>query len=105
LDGAGAWRRFRDVTLPMLSGVTFFVATVSTINALQVFTQGYVMFDKNGGPENSALFIIMYLFNRAFAYFEMGYASAIAWMLFLLILVVTLVQFKLSKRWVYTEAE
>lgn len=105
LDGAGAWRRFRDVTLPMLSSVTFFVATVSTISALQVFTQGYVMFDENGGPENSALFIIMYLFTRAFAYFQMGYASAIAWLLFLLILVVTLIQFKLSKRWVYTESE
>jgi multiple sugar transport system permease protein len=105
LDGAGAWRRFRDVTLPMLSGVTFFIATVSTINALQVFTQGYVMFDKNGGPANSALFIIMYLFTRAFAYFQMGYASAIAWLLFLLILVITLIQFKLSKRWVYTEGE
>lgn len=105
LDGAGAWRRFRDVTLPMLSGVTFFVATISTINALQVFTQGYVMFDKNGGPENSALFIIMYLFTRAFTYFQMGYASAIAWILFLLIFVVTLIQFRLSKRWVYTESE
>jgi multiple sugar transport system permease protein len=78
---------------------------VSTINALQVFTQGYVMFDKNGGPANSALFIIMYLFTRAFNYFQMGYASAIAWLLFLLILVITLIQFKLSKRWVYTEAE
>lgn len=105
LDGAGAWRRFRDVTLPMLSGVTFFVATISTINALQVFTQGYVMFDKNGGPENSALFVVMYLYKRAFdsGYFQMGYASAIAWVLFLIILVVTVVQFRASKRWVYYE--
>lgn len=105
LDGAGAWRRFKDVTLPMLSGVTFFVTTISTISALQVFTQGYVMFDKNGGPRNSALFIIMYLFKRAFEYFQMGYASAIAWMLFLIILAITLVQFRLSKRWVYYETE
>jgi multiple sugar transport system permease protein len=106
LDGAGPWRRFRDVTLPMLSGVTFFVATVSTINALQVFTQGYVMFDSNGGPENSALFVVMYLFKRAFdsGYFQMGYAAAIAWVLFLVILVVTVIQFRLSKRWVYYEA-
>lgn len=104
LDGAGAWRRFRDVTLPMLSGVTFFVATVSTINALQVFTQGYVMYDKDGGPQESALFAIMYLFKRAFEYFQMGYASAIAWLLFLLIVAVTLIQFRLSKRWVYYEA-
>jgi multiple sugar transport system permease protein len=105
LDGAGAWRRFKDVTLPMLSGVTFFVSIVSTISALQVFTQGYVMFDRDGGPQNSALFIIMYLFKQAFEYFRMGYASAIAWMLFVLILVITLIQFRLSKRWVYYEAE
>ncbi len=105
LDGAGAWRRFRNITLPMISGVTFFLATVGTISALGVFTQGYVMFDKNGGPRNSVLFIVMYLFKRAFGsgYFQMGYASAIAWVLFLIILVITFIQFKLSKRWVYYE--
>jgi multiple sugar transport system permease protein len=105
LDGAGKWRRFRNITLPMISGVTFFLATVGTINALGVFTQGYVMFDKDGGPENSALFIVMYLFKRAFGsgYFQMGYASAIAWMLFLIILAITVIQFRLSKRWVYYE--
>jgi multiple sugar transport system permease protein len=105
LDGASAWQRFRSVTLPMLSGVTFFVTTISTISALQVFTQGYVMFDKNGGPKNSALFIIMYLFKRAFEYFQMGYASAMAWMLFILIFAITMVQFRLSKRWVYYETD
>lgn len=105
LDGANAWQRLRDVTLPMLSGVTFFIATVSTINALQVFTQGYVMFDRNGGPGGSALFIIMYLFKNAFEYFRMGYASAIAWLVFLLILALTLVQFRLAKRWVFYETE
>jgi multiple sugar transport system permease protein len=105
LDGAGGWRRFKDVTLPMISGITFFVSTISIISALNVFTQGYVMFDKNGGPDNSALFVVMYLFKRAFGsgYFQMGYASAIAWVLFLIILVVTVVQFKGSKRWVYYE--
>jgi multiple sugar transport system permease protein len=105
LDGAGRWERFRTVTLPLISGITFFVATVSTISSLGVFTQGYVMFDKDGGPDNSALFIVMYLFKRAFGsgYFQMGYASAIAWVLFLTILVITLIQFRLSKRWVYYE--
>jgi len=105
LDGAGKWRRFRNVTLPMISGVTFFLATVSTIAALGVFTQGYVMFDKDGGPQDSALFIVMYMFKRAFGsgYFQMGYASAIAWVLFLVILVVTVIQFTVSKRWVYYE--
>jgi multiple sugar transport system permease protein len=105
IDGAGAWRRFRNITLPLISGVTFFLATVGTIASLGVFTQGYVMFDKDGGPENSALFIVMYLFKRAFGsgYFQMGYASAIAWILFLIILVVTLIQFWVSKHWVYYE--
>jgi multiple sugar transport system permease protein len=105
LDGAGPVRQFRDVTLPMLSGVTFFIATVDVIAALQVFTQGYVMFDQNGGPGGAGLFAVMYLFQRAFAYFQMGYASAIAWLLFLMILAVTLVQFIFAKRWVYLESE
>ncbi|CAA9542516.1 MAG: ABC transporter, permease protein 1 (cluster 1, maltose/g3p/polyamine/iron) [uncultured Thermomicrobiales bacterium] len=106
LDGAGRWRRFKDVTLPMISGVLFFVATVGTINALQVFTQGYVMFDKNGGPEQSALFIVMYLYNRAFGTgtFQMGYAAAIAWILFVIVVAITVFQFRLSKRWVYYES-
>ncbi|HWV22626.1 MAG TPA: sugar ABC transporter permease [Thermomicrobiales bacterium] len=105
LDGAGAWNRLRNITLPLISGVTFFVATISIISSLGVFTQGYVMFDKDGGPANSALFIVMYLFKRAFGsgYFQMGYASAIAWLLFLMILVVTWIQFRFSKRWVYYE--
>jgi multiple sugar transport system permease protein len=105
LDGAGAWERFRSVTLPLISGVTFFVTTISIISSLNVFTQGYVMFDKDGGPENSALFVVMYLFKRAFGsgYFQMGYASAIAWLLFLIILVVTFIQFKFADRWVYYE--
>ena len=106
LDGANAVQRFRSVTLPLISGVTFFVATISTIASLNVFTQGYVMFDQDGGPENSALFVVMYLYKRAFGsgYFQMGYAAAIAWMLFVIILVVTLLQFWGSKHWVYYEA-
>ena len=105
LDGAGRWERFRSVTLPMISGVTFFVATISTISALSVFTEGYVMFDETGGPSQSALFIVMYLFMRAFSSgsLMMGYASAIAWILFVMILIVTALQFWLSKRWVYYE--
>lgn len=105
LDGATGWQRFRHVTLPMLSPVTFFVATISLISSLQVFTQGYVMFDKDGGPANSALFYIMYLFKRAFGQFQMGYASALAWLLFLVIALLTAIQFYASKRWVYYEAE
>ncbi len=106
LDGSTAWRRLRDITLPLISGVTFFVVTVSVISSLNVFTQGYVMFDADGGPDNSALFVVMYLFKRAFGsgYFQMGYASAIAWILFLIILVITFIQFKLADRWVYYES-
>jgi multiple sugar transport system permease protein len=104
LDGAGVLRRFWDVTLPMISGVLFFVVTVALINSLQVFTQGYVMFDDDGGPRNSAMFAVMYLFQRAFSYFQMGYAAAIAWILFLVIITITALQFKVSQRWVYYEA-
>jgi len=104
LDGANAWNRLLNVTLPMLSSVLFFVATVALINALQVFTQGYVMYDRDGGPSNSALFVMMYLFKQAFEYFRMGYASAIAWLLFLCIVIVTVIQFRLSRRWVYYES-
>jgi multiple sugar transport system permease protein len=106
LDGANAFQRFRSVTLPLISGVTFFVATISTIASLNVFTQGYVMFDQDGGPDSSALFVVMYLYKRAFGsgYFQMGYAAAIAWMLFIIILIVTLFQFWGSKHWVYYEA-
>jgi multiple sugar transport system permease protein len=104
LDGAGVLRRFWNVTVPMISGVIFFVATVALINAFQVFTQSYVMFDENGGPEHSALFAVMYLFQRAFAYFQMGYAAAIAWVLFVIIVTFTVLQFGISKRFVYYEA-
>jgi len=104
LDGAGVLRRFWNVTVPMISGVIFFVATVALINAFQVFTQGYVMFDQNGGPEHSALFAVMYLFQRAFAYFQMGYAAAIAWVLFVIIVTFTVLQFGISKRFIYYEA-
>jgi multiple sugar transport system permease protein len=104
LDGAGVLRRFWNVTVPMISGVIFFVATVALINAFQVFTQSYVMFDENGGPEHSALFAVMYLFQRAFAYFQMGYAAAIAWVLFVIIVTFTVLQFGVSKRFVYYEA-
>jgi len=104
LDGAGVLRRFWNVTVPMISGVIFFVATVALINAFQVFTQSYVMFDENGGPEHSAIFAVMYLFQRAFAYFQMGYAAAIAWVLFVIIVTFTVLQFGISKRFVYYEA-
>jgi multiple sugar transport system permease protein len=105
IDGASPWQQFRYITFPLLSSVTFFIATISTISALQTFTQGYIMFDKDGGNQNAALFYVMYLFKRAFEYFQMGYASALAWLLFLVIAVLTAIQFVVAKRWVYYDTE
>lgn len=103
LDGATGWQRFRHVTLPMLSSVTFFVATMSVIGSLQVFLPAYVMFGKDGGNQNGALFYGLHLFREAFEYFRMGYASALAWLLFIVIALLTTGQFYASRKWVYYE--
>jgi multiple sugar transport system permease protein len=87
----------------MLTPSIFFVTIIQIIYSFQVFTQAYVM--TRGGPENSTLFLVLYLFRHGFEFFRMGYASAMAWILFLLVLVMTLIQFKLSNRWVFYEAE
>jgi multiple sugar transport system permease protein len=105
LDGANGWQRFRHVTMPMLSSVTFFVATMSLIGALQVFLPAYVMFGDDGGNRNGALFYGLLLFREAFQYFHMGYAAALAWLLFIVIGIFTAFQFYASKRWVYYETE
>jgi multiple sugar transport system permease protein len=99
VDGAGRLRQFVSVTLPMLSPVIFFNLIMSTIGSLQVFTAAFVL--TGGGPSNSTLFYVYYLFNRAFVYFNMGYASAMAWLLFLIALGLTLVQMYAGKRWVH----
>ncbi|MFP4058461.1 MAG: extracellular solute-binding protein [Candidatus Brocadiia bacterium] len=101
IDGAGAWVQFRHVTVPMISPAMFFMVVMGIIHALQVFTQAYLM--TNGGPVNSTLFYVLYLYREAFENLHMGYASAMAWVLFLVILVITGVQFVLAKRWVYYE--
>lgn len=102
LDGGGAWRKFRHVTLPMISPVLFLWVVLEIIFSLQVFTEAYVM--TKGGPLNSTLFYNLYLYYKAFDDFDMGYASALAWLLLLFSVVVTVFQFKLGKRWVYYEA-
>jgi multiple sugar transport system permease protein len=109
LDGANSWRRFVHITLPMISPAMFFNLIIGIIGSFQVFTQAFVMTGgaqpgTEGGPNNSTLFFVLYLYKRAFQEFRMGYASALAWILFLIILVFTLIQMKLSKRWVYYEA-
>jgi len=101
IDGANVLQRFRHITLPMLSPVIFFNLIMGVIGSFQVFTQVYIM--TGGGPANSTLFYVLYLFNNGFRFFKMGYASALAWVLFVIIMAVTLVQFKLAGRWVYYE--
>jgi multiple sugar transport system permease protein len=99
IDGAGAVRRFFHVTLPMLSPTIFLNMIVATIGTFQVFAAAYIL--TGGGPRQSTLFYAYYLFNRAFVYFNMGYASAMAWLLFLIILILTGVQIRYSRRWVH----
>lgn len=105
IDGAGWWSRTFHITLPMLSPVLFFTTVVGIVAALQTFAQSRVLFDEEGGNGNAALLYLMYLFNTAFSYFRMGYASALAWILFVVIIAFTLFQFWLSRRWVYYEGE
>ncbi len=95
IDGANRWQRFRSITLPSVAPTTFFVVATSTILALQLFTEPYVLTSPNpGGPNNATLTPVMYLYNSGFRNFEFGYASAVAWVLFALIFVFTLVQYR-----------
>jgi ABC-type sugar transport system permease subunit/ABC-type glycerol-3-phosphate transport system substrate-binding protein len=102
IDGAGPLRRFVFVTLPMLTPYIFFNLIMGTIGVFQAFTQAYIMTE--GGPNDATLFYAYNLFNQAFRYLRMGYASALAWVLFAIIMVLTLIQLKTSKRWVHYEA-
>jgi len=99
IDGAGAWQRTRHITLPMLTPVIFFNLVMGVISSFQYFTQAYIM--TQGGPEDSTHFYALYLFNRAWRYLDMGYASAMAWVLFVIVMVLTVVIFKTHKRWVH----
>lgn len=101
LDGASPWRRFRNVTLPLLSPVLFFNLVMGCIGAIQIFTSAYVM--TGGGPNNASRFYALYLFQTAFEQFKIGKASAMAWILFVILLAITAIQFYGSRRWVYYE--
>ncbi|MEM7127888.1 MAG: sugar ABC transporter permease [Chloroflexota bacterium] len=101
IDGANIWQEFKNVTVPMLSPVLFFVIVISIINSFQILTDVLVM--TQGGPGTSTFVFVYYIYQAAFQYLKMGYASALAWILFALILILTLIQLWASKRWVYYE--
>lgn len=103
IDGAGAWHRFRHVTIPMLSPTVFFTLIMGLIGALQTFTPAYIM--TNGGPRNATLFFMLHLYRNAFQWLKMGYASALAWVLFVYILILTLLVVRSSPAWVHYEGE
>lgn len=107
MDGASKWRRFKDVTLPMISPALFFIVIINTIAALQTFEQVYTAFFNPNTPTgtDAALFYVIYLFQQAFKYFYMGYASALAWVLFGMIMIVTVIQIVVGRRFVYYEGE
>ena len=99
VDGAGSWRKFWSLTLPLLAPTTFFVVTTTVIRAMQVFEEVFILIPSNpAGPNNSTLTIVLYLYQKGFQRFEQGYASAIAWVLFLLIFGATLFQFQRQRR-------
>ena len=103
IDGANWWSRFWRITLPLLTPALFFNLIIAIIGAFQVFTQAFIMTE--GGPNYSTLFYLLYLYRNAFENFRMGYASAMAWALFIIILIFTAVQFRLSDRWVFYEGD
>ena len=108
VDGANGWQRTVRITIPMISGALFFVFIVNSIAAFQTFTEAYTAFFGSGNTtysNDAALFYVIYLFQQAFEFLNMGYASAMAWVLFVIILIITLIQLKVSKRFVYLEGE
>jgi multiple sugar transport system permease protein len=106
IDGSNAWHRFWKITIPMLTPYIFFNLIIGTIGYLQIFTQAFVVSEPpTAGPVDSLLFYVYYLFNNAFSYFKMGYACALAWVLFVIIFILTMLQLKIAPRWVYYEAE
>jgi multiple sugar transport system permease protein len=103
IDGAGEATKFFSITLPMLSPAIFFNVVIAIISSVQTFAEPYVM--TKGGPENATLFLGLYLYQNAFSFLQMGYASAMAWIMFVIIFVLTIIQFSLAGRWVYYEGE
>ena len=103
IDGAGAWARFRHIVVPMISPTILFNLILGVIAALKVFTLAFVA--TKGGPQYATWFLALHIYNQAFEYFRMGFASALAWLFVAMLLVFTYVQLKLSNRWVYYAGE
>lgn len=101
VDGAGTLKKFWRITVPLLSPVIFYNIVISIINCMQTFTQGYIM--TKGGPNNASLFYMLHLYNTAFRSQQMGYACAMAWLLFSIIAILTVINFTASRKWVYYE--
>jgi multiple sugar transport system permease protein len=99
IDGATWWARFRYITVPLISPTTFFVLVISVIGSYQVFDQAFILTE--GGPGYATTTLVYYIYNYAFQFFKMGYAAAIAWVLFAIVFVLTVVQFRLQARWVH----
>lgn len=98
VDGAGAWGKFWGITLPMLAPTTFYVVSTTTIQAMQVFEQVFILMNPPEGPNNSTITLVLYLYRSGFQNFKQGYASAIAWVLFIVIFGLTLIQFQRQRR-------
>lgn len=101
LDGAGPWRKLWTITIPMISPVIFFNLIMGVIGSFQIFTSSLIM--TQGGPNNASLFYVLYLYRNAFDYFDAGYASSLAWVLFVIIILFTFLTFRSSALWVYYE--
>lgn len=101
VDGASRWSQFRRITLPLLSPIIFFNLVLQIINAFQTFTQAFVVSNGTGGPADSTLFYTLYLYQRGFVQFQMGYAAAMAWLLVVIIGAFTAINFFFSKYWVF----
>ncbi|MDT0346475.1 carbohydrate ABC transporter permease [Streptomyces litchfieldiae] len=105
VDGAGAWRKFTRITLPMLSPVLFFNLVLETIHSFQIFGSAFIISGGRGGPANSTLFYTLYLYQRGFGQGQLGYAAAMAWLLVIVVGIITLIFFRTSRYWVHYSGE
>ncbi|WP_252501614.1 carbohydrate ABC transporter permease [Sporosarcina sp. Marseille-Q4943] len=105
IDGASSWQQFRFITIPMITPVIFFDIVTSLIGGFQIFQEAYVMSNGEGGPVNSMLFYNLYMWKKAFEAFDMGYAMAMSWILFIIVFIITIINLKLAPRWVHYEGE